>query len=120
MRHFLLFITGLAALAVLIFNLGPMILLGISVLLLYLIFKQFVKASSVISKTIWVILGFIVLSISLSNLYALIAIVAACLLYWIYKNWHKDDAIAPNVRQLENDPFTNFEYEWQELSNKKL
>lgn len=121
MRHFLLFLGGLATVTVLILNLGPMIILGVSIWLLYLIFKQFVKASSTIAKIIWVIIGLIVLSISLSNLYALIAVVAVFLLYWIYKSWNKQEPIISTSTAEDNyDPFMNFENEWHELSSKKL
>ena len=121
MRHFLLFLGGLAAVTVLILNLGPMIILGVSICLLYLIFKQFVKASSTTAKIIWIALGLIVLTISFSNLYALIAVVAVFLLYWIYKNWNKQEPSIPTSTVEDNyDPFMNFEKEWQELSSKKL
>lgn len=117
MRHFLFFVGGLAAGTVLILNLGPMILLGVSIWLLYLIFKQFMKASSIGAKIIWIILGLIVLSISLSNIYALIAIVAGFLLYWIYKNWNKENpVVSTSTNQNNYDPFMNFENEWKEIS----
>lgn len=119
MRHFLLFIGGLVAGLVLLMNLGPLLLLGVSVWLLYLIFKKFLKARSTGAKVAWVILGLAILSISLSNMYALIAIVAGLFLYWIYKNWNKEDAPISTIEH-QHDPFTNFEYEWQELTDKKI
>jgi len=120
-RHFLLFVGGLIAGIVLLMNLGPMLLLGISVWLLYLIFKQFMKTTSTLSKIGWVILGLIVLSIGVSNIYAVIGIAAGFALYWIYQNWNGDDPVVPPYTENDNDdPFTNFETEWRELSNKKI
>lgn len=121
MRHFLLFTVGLIAGLILLFNLGPMLLLGISIWLLYLIFKQFMKATSTAAKVGWVLLGLIVLSIGISNVYAVIGVAAAYILYWIYQNWKEEDAFdkEPTVADY-NDPFTNFESEWQKLTNKEI
>lgn len=114
MRHFLMFLAGLAAVFILIANLGPMVLLGVSIWLLYLIFKQFVKATTTIAKVGWVTVGLIVLSIGISNIYAVIGIAAAFILYWIYHNWNKNNW-EPADDNL-NDPFMNFEREWQQFS----
>src|SRR5699024_4692495 len=114
MRHFLLFLGGLAAGIILILNLGPMLLLGVSIWLLYLIFKQFMKASSALTKIGWVVLGLIVLSIGVSNIYAVIGVAAAFFLYWIYKNWREDKPVITSSNS-DNDPFTNFEKEWQQF-----
>src|SRR5699024_6877494 len=104
---------------ILLINLGPMILLGVSVWLLYLIFKQFMKADSLITKVIWVVIGLILLSISLANMYALIAVAAAFALYWIYKKWNEKKPVV-TVVEKSDDPFINFENEWNELSNKNF
>src|SRR5699024_5391169 len=120
MRHFLLFIGGLVAGLILLANLGPLLLLGVSVWLLYLIFKKFLNARSTGAKVGWVILGLVILSISLSNMYALIAIVAGFILYWIYKNWNKEEDAPISTIEHNDDPFTNFEYEWRELTDKKI
>lgn len=121
MRHFLLFIVGLIAGFILLFNLGPMLLLGVSIWLLYLIFKQFMQATSTGAKVGWVLLGLVILSIGISNVYAVIGIAAAFVLYWIYKNWNEDEPVtSPTTVPENNDPFTNFENEWRELTNKKI
>src|SRR5699024_12379452 len=72
------------------------------------------------AKVGWVILGLVILSISLSNMYALIAIVAGFILYWIYKNWNKEEDAPISTIEHNDDPFTNFEYEWRELTDKKI
>ncbi|WP_042150017.1 hypothetical protein [Paucisalibacillus sp. EB02] len=116
MRKFMLFVGGLIALLVLLTNLGPMVLLGLSVWLLYIIFKKFVKSHSVAGKIGWVILGLLILGIAFSNIYAVLGIAAAFALYWIVKNWKKEehDTIIPAD---DNDPFSNFERQWAELNN---
>jgi lia operon protein LiaI len=112
----MLFLAGLVALFVLLVNLGPMVLLGVSIWLLYVIFKQFVKSDSTAGKIAWVIIGLFVLGIGLSNIYALLGLVAAYALYSIFKNW-KEDGEDPVVHAAEDDdPFTNFERQWAELN----
>lgn len=114
MRHFILFIGGLVALFILIVNLGPMVLLGLSIWLLYIIFKQFVKSDSTAGKIGWVLLGLLVLSMGLANIYAVIGIAAAYGLYIIIKNW-KSEERNPNHSDGD-DPFKNFERQWEELN----
>ena len=81
MKKFLLFIVGIIALMILLANLGPIVLLGVCVWLLYLVFKQFIKANSTAAKIGWVILGLFIVSIAFSNIYAVIGIAAAYILY---------------------------------------
>ncbi|SDZ04619.1 lia operon protein LiaI [Evansella caseinilytica] len=115
MKKFLLFILALIALIVLVANIGPMIFLGASLFLLYVIFKQFMKSTSTGGKVMWVILGLIVLSIAVSNLYALIGIAAAYCLYVLYKKCNNEKEITFN-KPGSDDPFTNFERQWADLN----
>lgn len=117
MRKFMLFVGGLIALFVLLANLGPMVLLGLSAWLLYLVFKKFVKSNSVAGKIGWVILGLLILGIGFANIYAVLGIAAAFALYWIFKNWKKEEQTPIQSSSDEDDPFTNFERQWAELNN---
>lgn len=117
MKKFMLFIGGLVALFILLANLGPMILLGLSIWLLYVIFKKFAKSDSTAGKIGWVILGLIVLSITFSNIFAVIGVAAAYVLYLVITNWKKEDD-DPVVHEMkDDDPFTNFERQWAEINN---
>ncbi|MFC4558717.1 flagellar basal body rod protein [Virgibacillus kekensis] len=117
MKKFMLFVGGLIAFFVLLANLGPMVLLGVSVWLLYIVFKKFIKSDSVVGKIGWVIAGLIVVSIGLSNIYAVIGIAAAYVLYLIFKSWKQDDSYtSASVVEESNDPFQNFERQWAELN----
>ncbi|WP_174614212.1 flagellar basal body rod protein [Virgibacillus ihumii] len=116
MKKFMLFVGGLVAFFILLANLGPMILLGVSVWLLYVIFKKFVKSDSTAAKIGWVIAGLIVLSIGLSNIYAVIGVAAAYVLYLIYKNWKEDDVEPAGQFVESDDPFQNFERQWAEIN----
>lgn len=117
MKKFMLFVAGLVALMVLFSTLGPMVFLAVSVLLLYVIFKQFVKSDSTLSKIGWIIAGLIVLGIAFSNIYAVIGVAAAYVLYVIVKNWKSDKHDSHDQEVVEDDPFKNFEREWAQLNH---
>ncbi|TQS74749.1 flagellar basal body rod protein [Ornithinibacillus gellani] len=117
MKKFMLFVGGLVALLLLLVNIGPMIFLGLGIWLLYVVFKKFVRSDSTAGKIGWVLVGLFVLSIVLSNMYAVIGIAAAYVLYLIYQSWKKDKDMPSDTVVTSNDPFTNFEREWAELNH---
>ncbi|WP_082232519.1 flagellar basal body rod protein [Halobacillus massiliensis] len=112
MKKFLLFTAGLIALAVALAHLGPMILLGVSVWLLYIVFKKFTRSDSTAGKIGWLILGLIILSVAMSNIYAVIGLAALYAIYWIFKNWTSQEETPVKT----DDPFVNFEKQWAELN----
>jgi lia operon protein LiaI len=83
------------------------------VAILYFLFKKFLKADSTGAKIGWGILGVIALMITASNAPAILAIVAAYVLYLVYKNWNKDKT---TTIVESDDPFTNFEKQWSQLN----
>lgn len=109
MKKFLLFIAGLVALIILVINIGPLIILGVSVWLLYLVFKQFLKCDSTSAKIGWVIVGLVIVSVAISNMYAVIGIAAAYILYLIVTKWKDEEDT------IIDDPFTQFEEQWNEF-----
>jgi lia operon protein LiaI len=117
MKKFLLFVGGLVALIILLANLGPMVFLGLGIWLLYIVFKQFLKSASTTGKIGWIIVGLVLIGIILSNIYAVLGIVAAYALYVIVKNWKGDDNNPLIHDGKADDPFTNFEREWAELNH---
>jgi lia operon protein LiaI len=112
MKKFGLLIVGGIAAIILLANVGPMIGLAISLVVLYFVFKQFMKAESTSGKIIWAIVSLIALSISVSNIPSIIGIAAAYILYLVYKNWNEKKQ---TIVQEEKDPFVNFEKQWAEL-----
>ncbi|KQB94555.1 MULTISPECIES: permease [Geobacillus] len=108
-----LFIAGAAALMVLLFHLGPLVGLAITLAILYYAFKKYLKAPSTFGKIAWALIGCAALVISVSNVPALIALVAAYVLYVVYKKWNsaKGERTVPET----DDPFVNFEKQWAEL-----
>lgn len=116
MKTFLLFLLAIVALFIFLANLGPLILLGVGVFLLYVIFKKFTKAESTGAQVLWVILGLIVLSMTVSNIFALVGLLTLYILYLMFKKNKDgvDDTSEPAVKQ-SSDPFTNFEREWAQM-----
>lgn len=114
MRKILLLIVGIIAAFILIFNLGPLILLAISAWLGYLIFKQFMKTDSTSAKIAWVMLGLIVIVLGLSNSYSIIGIGAGIILYIVIKQWNKEDD--HKYEHKDKDPFVHFEDQWADLN----
>lgn len=94
-------------------SIGPMIGLAVSVAVLYFSFKQYHKSPSSWGKVFWGVIGIIAIFTSLGNLPAIIGVVALYVLFVVYKKW-KQQKVENIV--VENDPFTNFEKQWNELN----
>jgi len=106
-----LLLAGGIAVLVLMFHLGPLVGLAISLAILYYAVKKFFKADSTFGKIIWALIGLAALMVSVSNVPALIAIVAAYVLYVVYKKWNEPKEVV----QVVDDPFVHFEKQWAEL-----
>ncbi|MEH7441297.1 flagellar basal body rod protein [Bacillus sp. JJ1122] len=113
MKKFGLVVAGGIAAMVLISNLGPLVGLAVSLLVLYFAVKQFLKTNSTAGKIGWGIAGFFILMATASNVPAILGIAAAYVLYLVYKNWDKREKAVYE----ENDPFVNFEKQWAQMKN---
>ncbi|MCM3690157.1 flagellar basal body rod protein [Neobacillus niacini] len=114
MKKFGLCLAGGIAAIILLSTIGPMVGLLISLAVLYFIYKQFLKAESTGWKIALGIFGVIFLLVSIANAPAIIGVVAAYVLYLVYKNWNSSKH---SVVKEEADPFVNFEKQWNELKN---
>ena len=108
-----LFIIGLIALMVVLANVGPLVSLAICTVILYFAFRQFMKSESIGAKIAWAIISIIMLMAAVSHFPAIVGLVAAYILYLVYKKWRKAD----NVVVEDADPFMNFERQWKDLNN---
>jgi lia operon protein LiaI len=115
MKKFGLLLAGGIAAIVLLSTIGPMIGLAVSLVLLYFIYKKFLKTESTGWKIGLIIIGLIVLAASIHNIPALIGVGAAYVLYLVYKKWNSNKKTVVNK---ETDPFINFENQWNELNKK--
>jgi lia operon protein LiaI len=112
MKNFGLLVVGGIAVMVLFSTIGPMVGLAISLLVLYFVFKKFLKEEATLKKVGWATIGLFALLIAANNMPAILGLVAAYVLYIVYKKWNK----AKTVRENESsDPFVNFEKQWNEL-----
>lgn len=113
MKKFGLLLAGGIAAIILISTIGPMVALLVGLAILYFIFKKFVKAESTGVKIVLGIIGFFVLIASIHNVPAIIGVLAAYVLYLVYKNWN---SCKKTIVKEETDPFVNFEKQWNELN----
>lgn len=90
MKTFLLICLAVIASIILLSNLGPLIMLVISVALAYYGIRKFILSETTGQKVGWGIVILIGVSMSLSNIPALIGIVALAVLYYTYKQWQQD------------------------------
>ncbi|MCU9614489.1 flagellar basal body rod protein [Caldibacillus lycopersici] len=114
MKKLIFVFAAIVALIILFSTIGPMIGLAICLGILYFSFKKFVRASETTSKVFWGIIGVVALIGAISNLPAIIGLVAAYVLYYVYKNWNKKSDVI--IEKPSDDPFTNFEKEWEKLN----
>jgi lia operon protein LiaI len=114
MKKFGLFLAGVIAAGVLISTIGPMAGLAISLLVMYFVFKKFLKADSTWKKIGWAGVGLIALLVAVHNVPAILGVAAAYVLYVVYKKWNSSKAVV--VKESDSDdPFVNFEKQWKEL-----
>lgn len=90
MKKVLLIIGAVIAAAVLLANLGSLLVLAISVAIGYYGLRRFILTDSVGAKIGWGAVIGIGVCISLSNLPALIGLVALAALYYMYRAWKKE------------------------------
>jgi lia operon protein LiaI len=115
MKKFGLLVAGGIAAIILLSNVGHMVGLLISLVLLYFIVRQYLKTKSTWGKIGLGIIGFIILMATLHNAPALIGIAAAFVLYLVYKKWNEPKKAV--FKEESNDPFANFEKQWNEMKN---
>ena len=114
MKKLLLIMGGVFALLVALSLVGPMIGLLFSGLLVFIGIHYYLKSDSVFWKVMWVIVGLFGLLSAISNIPAILGLVAIAVFYMIYKKWKDEDASTFGFKS--EDPFTNFEKEWKNLT----
>ncbi|MFY4774012.1 flagellar basal body rod protein [Metabacillus sp. RGM 3146] len=112
MKKIVLLVLGAIAALIVVANLGHLIGMAISLGILYFAVRGFIKAHSAGRKVLWAIAGFIGLSLSATNIPALVAIAAIYVMYVIFKKWSSEKA---KTTASKNDPFMNFEKQWEEM-----
>lgn len=114
MKKFWLATLGIIAALVVLANLGSLLALTVSALIAYAGFHYFRKSESTFKKFFWGVVLLIGLLTGISNVPAFIGIIALVGVFYVWKKWNgveKDSIISDS-----NDPFDNFERQWNELT----
>ena len=112
MNKFWMITLGIVAGIIVLSNLGAMMGLAVSGLILYMGVHFYLKSISTAAKIWWGFVGAVGVLSAISNVPALIGVAAAAGLWWIYRNWNE----RPIVAAKTNDPFMNFEKQWDKLT----
>ncbi|HWK23739.1 MAG TPA: ABC transporter permease [Ureibacillus sp.] len=117
MKKLFLLTGGIIAAIVALSLLGPLVGFAFSALLVYLGMHYYVKAKSGFGKVFWVLVGLTGIFACVSNVPALVGLVAIALAYVVYKKWNNEEVSFSKAKIIkEDDPFTNFENEWAKLT----
>ena len=112
MNKFWMTVIGIIAGIIAISYLGPIIGLAFSGVIIYIGIHYYLKSLSTAAKIWWGFVAAIGALSAISNVPAIIGVLAIAALWYIYKNWNDETVSAP----AKNDPFTNFEKQWNKLS----
>ncbi|KXH83817.1 ABC transporter permease [Sporosarcina sp. HYO08] len=115
MKKFGLAILGIIAAIVVLANLGSLLALALSVLIAYAGFHYYGKSDSKMLKLFWGIVLLIGLFTAISNIPAFIGIVALFGVLFVWRKW-KGTESNKVLTATSNDPFVNFERQWDELT----
>jgi len=112
MKKIGLLLIGALAVFVLFSSIVPILAFAVSVIVLYLVFKEFMKTDSPVWRIVLGITGILLLISAAANIPAILGLVAIYVLYLVYKKW-KDMKAASDYD--DQDPFKNFERQWREF-----
>ncbi|WP_153733089.1 lmo0954 family membrane protein [Sporosarcina obsidiansis] len=114
MKKFGLVLLGIVAGITLVANLAPMIALAVSGLIAFVSFHYWRKSQSTFAKVVWMIVLICSLISSVSNIPAFVGIIALIGVYYVWRKWNERE-VQPVITKSD-DPFTNFERQWNELT----
>ncbi|WP_303967451.1 ABC transporter permease [Sporosarcina ureae] len=113
MKKIGLFLLGIIAGLAAVLNLGSIVVLAVTGAIALVSYHYWRKSHSIFAKVFWMTVLVISVISSISNIGAFIGIVAVIGIYYVYRKWN-DRNVNPNV--ISDDPFTNFERQWNELT----
>lgn len=113
MKNIGLCLLGIIAGLAVVLNIGPIIALAVTGAIALASYHYWRKSHSTFAKVFWMTVLVISIISSLSNVGAFIGIIALLGIYYVYHKW-SDRNVNPDV--TSNDPFTNFERQWNELT----
>lgn len=116
MKKFLLLTGGIIAACVALALVGPLTGLLFSGVLVAIGMHFYIGSKSTFAKIIWFTVGLIGVLSAVSNIPAMVGLAAIAIIYVIYKKWKDEEVKIPMIETKEEDPFTNFEKEWSNLT----
>lgn len=116
MKKLMLIVVGVIAGIIAVSNLGSIMGLLISALIAYTGVYFYKRSESTLLKLFWAGVLVIGLITAISNVPAFVGIVSAIGVYYIWKSWSNDQDDDIIEHKPSNDPFANFEKQWDELN----
>lgn len=118
MKKFGLIALGSIAGIVALVNLGSLLGLALSALLVFAGMHYYLKGGSTFRKVLWVAVGIIGLLTAVANVPGFIGILAILGLWLVIRKWNNQSlSFSTSSADLpSSDPFTNFERQWKELN----
>jgi lia operon protein LiaI len=110
-----LFIIGVIAAITILCSLGAMAGLAISAAILYAGIHFYLKSESTFAKVIWALVAIAGLLTAVANIPSFIGLIAIVALWYIVRKWDGKENTTV-ITAKTDDPFTNFENQWEELS----
>ncbi|WP_075618544.1 ABC transporter permease [Paenisporosarcina indica] len=118
MKKFGLIVLGSIAGIVALANLGSMLGLALSALLVYAGMHYYLKGGSTFRKILWVGVGIFGLLTAIANVPGFFGILAIAGLWIVIRKWKQQPLVMTSSSNASSsDPFTNFEKQWNELNN---
>ncbi|WP_019413228.1 hypothetical protein [Paenisporosarcina sp. TG20] len=117
MKKFGLIVVGIVAGIVALVNLGSLLGLALSALLVFAGMHFYLKGGSTVTKILWIAVGIIGLLTAIANVPGFFGILAIVGLWYVVRKWKQLPlVISTQANSPSADPFTNFEKQWQELN----
>lgn len=117
MKKFGLIVVGVIAGIVALVNLGPLLGLALSALLVFAGMHFYLKGGSKLSKISWIAVGIIGLLTAVANVPGFFGILAIAGLWYVIRAWKQQPiTFSAPMTATSSDPFINFEKQWNELN----
>lgn len=113
MKKFLIVVLLIIGVCIALASIGPIIGLAISLAVAYFSFKQYMKSMETGSKIFWGIVGIIAIISAITNAPAIIGLIVIYGIYVGYKHLNESKTV---TTKSNDDPFDNFEKEWEEFN----
>lgn len=113
MKKFLYVLLGITGAIVVLANLGSILGLAFSALLVIGGLHYFLQSTKTFGKVFWATVGIIGLLTAISNIPAFIGLAAIALIWYVIRKWNNEPV---TLTSKPSDPFENFEREWKTLN----